>query len=76
MREDEVVDGPDLEEIFDVAPVSDELQNLLDETRTTEELAWEVLRGRHGRGEKRKESLGDRYSEVQKRVKEIRQNGI
>lgn len=69
MREDEVVDGPDLEEVFDVEPVSSE-------TGTIDELAWEVLRGRHGVGEKRKESLGDRYSEVQKRVKEIRQNGI
>ena len=37
-------------------------------TKTTEELAKEVLAGVHGNGEARRKSLGDKYNEVQAKV--------
>lgn len=40
-------------------------------TKTTDELAYEVYNGKHGTGEERKKSLGARYDEVQKRVNEL-----
>lgn len=40
-------------------------------TKSTEELANEVIQGLWGNGEERKERLGDRYAEVQARVNEI-----
>lgn len=39
--------------------------------KSIEELANEVIQGKYGNGEDRKKALGDRYSEVQKRVNEI-----
>lgn len=39
--------------------------------KTTDQLAQEVIDGKHGSGEERKKSLGSRYNEVQKRVNEI-----
>lgn len=39
--------------------------------KTTEELAREVIEGKYGNGEDRKQALGDRYAEVQARVNEI-----
>ena len=39
--------------------------------KTTEELAREVIEGKYGNGEDRKNALGDRYAEVQARVNEI-----
>lgn len=39
--------------------------------KTVEELAQEVLYGKHGDGDDRRKSLGDRYSKVQARVEEI-----
>ena len=39
--------------------------------KSVDELAQEVLAGKHGNGEQRKKSLGSRYDEVQKRVNEI-----
>lgn len=39
--------------------------------KTTEELAQEVIAGKYGNGEDRKNALGDRYAEVQARVNEI-----
>lgn len=39
--------------------------------KTTEELAREVIEGKYGNGEDRKNALGDRYAEVQARVDEI-----
>lgn len=39
--------------------------------KSVDELAKEVLAGKHGNGEQRKKSLGSRYDEVQKRVNEI-----
>lgn len=39
--------------------------------KTIEELAQEVIAGKYGNGEDRKDALGDRYAEVQARVNEI-----
>ena len=39
--------------------------------KTTEELAREVIEGKYGNGDYRKNALGDRYAEVQARVNEI-----
>lgn len=39
--------------------------------KTTEELAQEVITGKYGNGDDRKNALGDRYAEVQARVNEI-----
>lgn len=41
--------------------------------KTTEELAQEVLQGKHGNGSTRKRSLGQRYAEVQELINEILQ---
>ena len=35
-------------------------------------LAWEVLRGQHGVGEKRKQSLGKHYHQVIREVQRLR----
>lgn len=40
-------------------------------TKSTEELAREVIAGKYGNGEDRKKALGSRYNEVQARVNEI-----
>lgn len=40
-------------------------------TKSVEELAQEVIAGKYGNGENRKQALGDRYAEVQARVNEI-----
>ena len=39
--------------------------------KTTEELAREVIEGKYGNGEDRKNALGDRYAEVQSKVNEL-----
>ena len=41
------------------------------ETKSTDELAREVIDGKYGNGEDRKNALGSRYDEVQARVNEI-----
>lgn len=41
------------------------------ETKSTDELAREVIAGKYGNGEDRKQALGSRYDEVQARVNEI-----
>ena len=40
-------------------------------TKSTDELAKEVIAGKYGNGEDRKKALGSRYNEVQARVNEI-----
>ena len=42
-----------------------------EETKTIDELAQEVIAGKYGVGQARKEALGDKYNEVQNRVNEI-----
>lgn len=39
--------------------------------KSTEELAKEVMNGKYGSGQARKDALGDRYDEVQKKVNEL-----
>lgn len=41
------------------------------ETKSTDDLAREVIAGKYGNGEDRKKALGSRYDEVQARVNEI-----
>lgn len=42
-----------------------------DPVKSVDELAKEVIQGKWGNGEARKQALGDRYAEVQKRVDEM-----
>ena len=39
--------------------------------KSIDEIARDVLAGKYGNGERRKQLLGDKYAEVQKRVNEI-----
>lgn len=48
-----------------------DLPNSQAPTKSVDELAREVIEGKYGNGEDRKNALGDRYSEVQARVNEI-----
>lgn len=43
----------------------------VESAKTVDELAQEVIAGKHGSGEARKKSLGDMYDAVQKRVNEL-----
>ena len=43
----------------------------VEETKSIDELAQEVINGKYGVGQARKEALGDKYNEVQNRVNEI-----
>ena len=43
----------------------------VEETKSIDELAQEVISGKYGVGQARKEALGDKYNEVQNRVNEI-----
>lgn len=43
----------------------------VENSKNIEELAKEVIAGRYGKGEERKQKLGNLYNEVQKRVNEI-----
>lgn len=49
----------------------DVVENSVDNSKNIEELAKEVIAGKYGNGEERKQKLGDLYNEVQKRVNEI-----
>ena len=49
----------------------DVVENSVDNSKSIEELAKEVIAGKYGNGEERKQKLGDLYNEVQKRVNEI-----
>lgn len=48
-----------------------DLPNLQAPTKSVDELVREVIEGKYGNGEDRKNALGDRYAEVQARVNEI-----
>ena len=39
--------------------------------QSIDEIARDVIAGKYGNGERRKQLLGDKYAEVQKRVNEI-----
>ena len=48
-----------------------DVENSVDNSKSIEELAKEVIAGKYGNGEERKQKLGNLYNEVQKRVNEI-----
>lgn len=49
----------------------EDVENFVDNSKSIEELAKEVIAGKYGNGEERKQKLGNLYNEVQKRVNEI-----
>lgn len=49
----------------------EDVQNSVDNSKSVEELAKEVIAGKYGNGEERKQKLGNLYNEVQQRVNEI-----
>ena len=52
--------------------INSDLPNTIEEPeKDVETLAHEVIEGKYGNGEERKQALGDRYAEVQARVNEI-----
>ena len=54
----------------------EDVENSVDNSKSIEELAKEVIAGRYGNGEERKQKLGNLYNEVQKRVNEILGNNV
>lgn len=49
----------------------DNVENSVDNSKSIEELAKEVIDGKYGNGEKRKQKLGNLYNEVQAKVNSI-----
>ena len=49
----------------------EDMENSVDNSKSIEELAKEVIAGKYGNGEERKQNLGSLYNEVQNRVNEI-----
>ena len=49
----------------------EDVENSVDNSKSIEELAKEVIAGKYGNGEERKKKLGNLYNEVQNRVNEI-----
>lgn len=47
------------------------LKELGNTEKTTEELAKEVIKGKYGNGQERKDQLGEKYTEVQAKVNEL-----
>lgn len=54
----------------------DNAENSVDNSKSIEELAKEVIAGKYGNGEERKQKLGSLYNEVQKKVNEILKGNI
>lgn len=54
----------------------EDVENSVDNSTSIEELAKEVIAGRYGNGEERKQKLGNLYNEVQKKVNEILKENI
>lgn len=54
----------------------EDVENSVDNSKSIEELAKEVIAGRYGNGEERKQKLGNLYNEVQKKVNEILKENI
>lgn len=52
------------------------VENSVDNSKNIEELAREVIAGKYGNGEERKQKLGNLYNEVQKRVNEMLKNNV
>lgn len=62
-----IIDSNNLRQ-YDKASFVENVNNSVD---NIEQLAKDVINGKYGNGEERKQKLGDLYSEVQKRVNEI-----
>lgn len=62
-------DAPSISSPFSAIP---EPQEEPDDTRS---LAWRVIKGEFGRGEERREALGDRYDDVIAEVVKMRLSG-
>lgn len=56
----------------DLVKYDDDIEDISEEKIT--ELAYEVIKGKYGNGEERKQKLGSLYERVQKRVNEILKN--
>ena len=56
--------------------VLEDVENSVDNSKSIEEIAKEVIAGKYGNGEERKQKLGNLYNEVQKRVNEILGNNV
>jgi LysM repeat protein len=54
----------------------EDVENFVDNSKNIEELAKEVIAGKYGNGEERKQKLSNLYDEVQKRVNEILGNNV
>lgn len=54
----------------------EDVENSVDNSKSIEELAKDVIAGRYGNGEERKQKLGNLYNEVQKKVNEILKENI
>ncbi|MFR0823619.1 MAG: glucosaminidase domain-containing protein [Clostridia bacterium] len=54
----------------------DVVENSVDNSKSIEELARDVISGKYGNGQERKDRLGNLYNEVQKRVNEILGNNV
>lgn len=54
----------------------EDVENSVDNSKSIEELAKEVIAGKYGNGEERKQKLGNLYNEVQKRVNKIIGNNV
>lgn len=54
----------------------DNVENSVDNSKSIEELAKEVIAGKYGNGEERKQKLGSLFNEVQKKVNEILKGNI
>ena len=71
----EPTEGPDMYVDFDVEADGEEPARAEDRDAMIERLAHEVLRGEHGRGDERRQYLGDDFEEVMSRVMGIRTQG-
>ncbi len=56
---------------YDKASFVENVNNSVDNSPNIEQLAQDVINGKYGNGEERKQKLGSLYNEVQKRVNEI-----
>lgn len=54
----------------------EDVENSVDNSKTIEEIVEEVIVGKYGNGEERKQKLGILYNQVQKRVNEILGNNV
>ena len=54
----------------------EDVENSVDNSKSIEELAKDVIAGRYGNGEERNQKLGNLYNEVQKKVNEILKENI